>query len=311
MKRFVLKVFIFALLLGAIDVVIGHFFDHALSKATLTDFGRDNHITNIGTEDILIFGSSRAVHHYNAKMLKDSLGMDCYNCGEDGQGIILNYGRLLMEMERHQPKMVIYDVQPDYDIEENDNTKYLKWLKPHYDRKGISDIVKSIDERESWKLLSHLYRYNSEYILLLIALAHSNEEASDKGFCPLNGSIDSTKIDAGRMEGVSKIKIDSLKIHYLHQLIKKMNGGELVLVISPTWYGKSAFCNLKLIETISKDYSITFIDFSNNPKYVHNDDLFKDGMHLNSKGADEFTKDLLKLLKETGHSGNAFNEQHL
>ena len=252
MKRFVLKVFIFALLLGAIDVVIGQFFDHALSKATLTDFGRDNHITNIGTEDILIFGSSRAVHHYNAKMLKDSLGMDCYNCGEDGQGIILNYGRLLMEMERHQPKMVIYDVQPDYDIEENDNTKYLKWLKPHYDRKGISDIVKSIDERESWKLLSHLYRYNSEYILLLIALAHSNEEASDKGYFPLNGQMDTMKIDETRAASNTGIKTDSIKILYLKKMIDELKGCQLVFVVSPTWYGNNSNDILKEIETICK-----------------------------------------------------------
>lgn len=300
MKRFVLKVFIFALLLGAIDVVIGQFFDHALSKATLTDFGRDNHITNIGTEDILIFGSSRAVHHYNAKMLKDSLGMDCYNCGEDGQGIILNYGRLLMEMERHQPKMVIYDVQPDYDIEENDNTKYLKWLKPHYDRKGISDIVKSIDERESWKLLSHLYRYNSEYILLLIALAHSNEEASDKGYFPLNGQMDTMKIDETRAASNTGIKTDSIKILYLKKMIDELKGCQLVFVVSPTWYGNNSNDILKEIETICKERNITYLDFSNLPKYVHQNVLFKDGMHLNSRGADEFTKDLIKKLRFIG-----------
>lgn len=300
MKRFVLKVFIFALLLGAIDVVIGHFFDHALSKATLTDFGRDNHITNIGTEDILIFGSSRAVHHYNAKMLKDSLGMDCYNCGEDGQGIILNYGRLLMEMERRQPKMVIYDVQPDYDIEENDNTKYLKWLKPHYNRKGIPDIVKSIDERESWKLLSHLYRYNSEYILLLIALAHSNEKASDNGYFPLNGQMDTMKIDETRAASNTGIKTDSIKILYLKKMIDELKGCQLVFVVSPTWYGNNSNDKLKKIETICKERNITYLDFSNLPKYVHQNELFKDGMHLNSKGADEFTKDLIKKLRFMG-----------
>lgn len=300
MKRFVLKVFIFALLLGTIDVVIGLLFDHALSKATLTDFGRDNHITNIGTEDILIFGSSRAVHHYNAKMLKDSLGMDCYNCGEDGQGIILNYGRLLMEMERHQPKMVIYDVQPDYDIEENDNSKYLKWLKPHYDRKGIPDIVKSIDEKESWKLLSHLYRYNSEYILLLIALAHSNEEASDNGYFPLNGQMDTMKIDETRAASRTGIKTDSIKIRYLKKMIDELKGCQLVFVVSPTWYGNNSNDKLKEMETICKKRNITYLDFSNLPKYVHQNELFKDGMHLNSKGADEFTKDLIKKLRFMG-----------
>ena len=161
MKRFIARTLIFFLLLVIIDISLGVFFDYALGKATLTDFGRDNHITNVGKEDLLVFGSSRAVHHYNTKMLEDSLDMECYNCGEDGQGIILNYGRLLMEKERHQPKIVIYDIQPDYDIEENDNSTYLKWLKPHYDRKGIGNIVASVDKKESLKLVSHLYRYNS------------------------------------------------------------------------------------------------------------------------------------------------------
>ena len=77
-----------------------------------------------------------------------------------------------------------------------------------------------------------------------------------------------------------------------------MNEGELVFVISPTWYGKKAFSNYGSIEAICKEHGITFIDFSNSPKYVHNNDLFKDGMHLNSNGADEFTKDLIKLLKK-------------
>ena len=40
----------------------------------------------LGTnEDILIFGSSRALHHYNPQIIEDSLGMTCYNVGSGGQ----------------------------------------------------------------------------------------------------------------------------------------------------------------------------------------------------------------------------------
>ena len=41
-----------------------------------------------------------------------------------------------------------------------------------------------------------------------------------------------------------------------------------------------------------------FQDFSNNPKYVHCNKYFHDGVHLNAHGADEFTKDLVKKLRE-------------
>ena len=43
-----------------------------------------------------------------------------------------------------------------------------------------------------------------------------------------------------------------------------------------------------------------FLDFSNVPKYVHNNVYFKDGSHLNARGADEFTCDLVVELKKRG-----------
>ena len=298
MRKYAFKILLLLLLLVLTDLALGRFFDYALSKATLTDFGRDNHICNIGQEDLLIFGSSRAVHHYNTQILKDSLGMESYNCGEDGQGIILNYGRLLMEKERHLPKIVIYDIQPDYDIEQNDNTKYLKWLKPHFDRNGIAGIMKSIDERETWKSVSHLYRYNSEYILLLIALTHSNESANDMGFFPLIGEMDKTKTDERKAEYSNETGTDSLKLHYLKKFIKELRGSDLFFVVSPTWYGGNNNNKMKIVEELCQKSKIPFIDFSNNPKYIRENKYFKDGMHLNKTGANEFTKDLVLELKK-------------
>lgn len=296
MKRFIIKILVLFFLMGLTDIVLGSFFDYSLKKATMTDFGRDNHISNVGQEDLLVFGSSRAVHHYNSHILKDSLGIDCYNCGEDGQGIILNYGRLLMEKQRHTPKIVIYDVQSEYDVEQDDNTKYLKWLRPHYEKKGISEIIKSVDKKEAWKSLSRLYRYNSEYLLLLIALVHSNEETNDMGFFPLDGQMDTTKVGNRKADLSNDIKTDSLKLYYLREFIKELGGQRLYFVVSPTWYGKTN--NYETIKQLCKEHQIPFIDFSDNPKYIHQNKFFKDGMHLNKLGADEFTKDLVVRLKE-------------
>ena len=41
--------------------------------------------------------------------MEDSLHMTCYNCGNDGSGIVLSYGRLLMVKERKTPKIIIQD----------------------------------------------------------------------------------------------------------------------------------------------------------------------------------------------------------
>ena len=39
------------------------------------------------------------------------------------------------------------------------------------------------------------------------------------------------------------------------------------------------------------------LSYRNSPKYVHNNDYFKDGDHLNARGADEFTRDLIQELR--------------
>ena len=61
MHRFLLKVFIFFALLFLFDNVIGYTMDYVLNHIEVGGQQRDNYICNQANEDILIFGSSRAV----------------------------------------------------------------------------------------------------------------------------------------------------------------------------------------------------------------------------------------------------------
>ena len=171
MRKFILKVVVFLALLAGIDVVWGMTFDRLVSRIEVGGAGRDNFICNKSVDDVLVFGSSRAEHHYNAQMITDSLGLSCYNCGEDGCGITLNYGRLLMLLERHTPKLIIYEVTPGFDYlgEGKDNQKYLYRLKQHYDRNGIDSIFWEIDKTDRYKMQSGLYRHNSSFFQNAIA----------------------------------------------------------------------------------------------------------------------------------------------
>ena len=63
------------------------------------------------------------------------------------------------------------------------------------------------------------------------------------------------------------------------------------------WYTQDTLV-LAPIKAICKKRNICLIDFSNNPKYVHNNEYFKDGTHLNARGADEFTRDLIQELRK-------------
>lgn len=304
MKRFILKILLFFTIVAIIDSALGTLFDKIVSASDVSEFGRDNHICNTGREDILVFGSSRAVHHYDSNMLTDSLGLSCYNCGEDGQGIILNYCRLLMFKQHHTPKVVIYDIEPQYDIYSCDNQRFLKWLKTHGNRPKVKEIISSVDNTEQYKLLCKMYQYNSELTSLAIAIKHFREQDTLAGFNPRRGVIDSyTKSVYSKHTNKT---IDSLKIGYMKDFIQSLKDSKLFVIISPLWHGGNNEWYMPVYQLCQK-FDVELIDFSNNPKYVHQDKYFLDATHLNDIGANEFTKDLIKIIKKRMTDGSIPN----
>ena len=268
-------------------------------KIEIGGLGRDNYICNKSIDDIVILGSSRAVHHYNPCILEDSLQLSCYNAGEDGNGILLSYARLKMLNERHHPKIVLYDFIAAYDFLENDNHTYLGWLKNRYNRTGIYNIFKDVDETECIKMFSYLYRYNTRFLQnSIVYLTGISTDSGIKGFRPLEGNMDELKIKY--MDSEENIEYDELKLRYLRKMITENQYSELIFVYSPIWYGDNISRYDKFI-SLCKKYRIPVIDFSNNPKYVHNNDYFVDAKHLNSNGADEFTRDLINELGKLGY----------
>ena len=297
MKGFILKITLFFALLVVADVLCGfalrYFAQHA--KGGFTQ--RDAYICNKLETDCLLMGSSRCVRHYNPQIITDSLGMSCYNSGQMGNGIILNYGRLRMIDERKKPKVVIYDIFPDVDFFiGDDNHRFLTWLKQHYERNGIADIFESVDSTEKYKMVSQMYRYNSRIIELMTDYFYPIYDARADGFSPLKGEMDRTKIKIGG-EKEKKLVVDSVKLDYITKLIDELDGSKLFFVVSPRWYGIDSL-QLQPVLDICKKRGIPFIDFANNPKYVHQDIYFKNGNHMNERGADEFTKDLIGYIKK-------------
>lgn len=258
------------------------------------DFKACNYICDESVDDILVFGSSRAVRHYNPSIIGDSLGMACFNCGQDGMGVILNYGRYQLHCQNHRPKLIIYDILPAFDLLKNDNHKYLKWLMPYYDKKGIPDIFDSVDFAEFFKMRSMMYRYNSIYFNVIANYVPTNC-ARNIGYKPIDVSVDTIIINDHRKESV--LTYDSVKIAFLNKMLNLSKETDFVFVVSPIFYEFDT-TPLELVKKMCKEKGAHYIDFSNHPKYNHNVSYFSDGVHMNKRGADEFSRDLVRELKQ-------------
>lgn len=293
MKKFLIRLLLFFVLVLAIDVVAGKGFAYMVAHAKGGDNGRNNYICNEIKTDVLVFGSSRAIHHFNPAIIEDSLGMSCYNCGQNGNGVILNYARFQLICHRYTPKLIVYDVTSGFDLlAGDDNHKYLGWLKAYYDKPGIADVFESVDSTEKYKMLCQMYRYNTKFIQVISDYIHPLQDDAYAGFRPLKGEMDAMKVSKPVIK--DHYDFDPLKIAYMKKFVElaKANNIELVFTVSPMWAGMDA-AQLSPLKEICHQNGIRLLDYSSDTNYLHNNTLFKDGAHLNSRGADQFSKDFV------------------
>ena len=246
--------------------------------------------------DVLVMGSSRAHHHYVPSIISDSLSVSCYNAGYDGNGILLAYGLYGVLTERYNPKLIIYDVEPAFDIVRYDgdcnNTRYLGIQKPYYKNPFVAEVMRSVSYIEYVKSLSSLYRYNGK---LTIAMDFfSKRKIYTNGYSPFydNPSFNvPEKID-------SNLVVDPLKIEYVHKFINatKSDGIPLVFVASPK-FGAKELGVVSLIKSICKEENVPFLDFYTDSMFMAHKELFRDYMHLNDKGAIAFTQRIIPYIQ--------------
>lgn len=297
MCKFLQNILIFLAVIVAMDYGLGSVLGYMNLHAKIGDNGRNRVINQEMTADIVILGSSRALHHYVPSIIEDSLGVTCYNAGTDGQGVILNYAHYLLFSKRYQPKLIIYDLMPEFDLLACDNTRFLKWSKPYYADADIKSIFKDVNNTESLKMMSRLYRVNNNvYETVHDFLYPGTHIDSNKGYTPVLKTMDINETVTARKH--PEIIFDSLKITYLDSLIKLCltRGTDFSFYVSPSLEVKSA----KVFEPalkLAKKYGIAFGNHSADEPFAHSPNLFSDCSHLNKAGSEIYTKGIIRELR--------------
>jgi hypothetical protein len=291
MKQFILKFLCCGALVVAIDLGVG--FTHSRIFGNLPD--KTSMVSTIyyslfkKSADVLILGSSTANHHYNSKMMEDSLGMSVYNSGLDGRDLIYFDVVLQSAIERQKPKYVFLDIG---DVHLNGN-----WINRIGDTKlyyGKNDAVTHYyDEETDWqqrlKLVSSTYRYNKTLSYLIrVGLDKPN---TLNGYAPLNGHR------ANFERTITKeFTADAKELKHLNHIVSlcKENDITLILVQSPQSDDNVAFNNW--LEEFATEHQTVLLQENKNEYYFNNPSLFYDGSHLNSEGANVFTERIVNSI---------------
>lgn len=302
MRTFLRKVLLFFLVVVIVDLLFGVVFQYMNDHSKGGGVKSRYYVCKESNEDVLIFGSSRAKHHYVPDIIEDSLKLSCYNTGEDGNGIIYCYGVLKMITSRYTPKLIVYDVS-GYDIYQDDNMKYLDLMKPYYYETGIDSIFWRVEPKTRLMMLSNIYRFNTT-CLRVAGNFFRPMAVYPKGYSALTGVMNYEPIlneEASTTQ--SNQKVDSLKLAYFERFIltTKELGITLVCCVSPTYKGKESDPYYNPIEQLCNKYDIPFLYYGGDKGIVINKELFLDKTHMNNIGATSYScrigGDLKRLFK--------------
>ena len=88
---FFLRLAIFVFTFFVLDALAGWLLRHYYFTQHSGSMYRTTYSMESATHDILIFGTSRATHHYKPEVFERTLGMTCYNAGKDGTQILYHW----------------------------------------------------------------------------------------------------------------------------------------------------------------------------------------------------------------------------
>ena len=305
MKKFLINITCFCVLLIVVDRCMGGICDFLRENAKGGSTKMQYYIANESVDDVVIFGSSRANHHYVPQMIEDSLGLTCFNMGQDGNGIVLMYGRYKMLLERYNPKLIIYDIESFFDFSTNyDNFRYLDKLKEFYDKECIRD---EFDDLSGWqermKMTSKMYRNNSK----VMAIVGDNvlHRKLNKGYIPLYGVVtDSIKYEYEVVDSI-EWSLDSVKLSLFERFVCDVKNREIPLAMFvSSAFAKSARVDYIEAEKICAKYDVPFYYLMEMDGIADDCAMFQDRIHMNNTGAEKYTREIIPLLRDALEGNN-------
>ncbi|NPD86988.1 hypothetical protein HNS38_19710 [Lentimicrobium sp. L6] len=297
-KKIVSNLFLYIIVIFVLDFSVGSFLRYYYFSEESGLHYRTTFSLEETTADILVFGSSRANHHYVPEIFLNEFNMSYYNTGRDGNGILYQTAVLKSILKRYSPKIIILDFYGSFEENTKDYDR-LSALLPYYkSHKEIRRIVELKSSYEKIKLLSHIYPYNSMLLTIMIGNTEYNKgrKHDDKGYVPL---YKKWRLPIETRDSIFINHIDSNLVDAFCDFISlsKQSGAEVIVAYSPIYIKNQYDSRIAFAKSTCDSLNIDFIDFSNDEVFLSNGSYFQDPSHLNHDGALLFSRQLSLIMR--------------
>jgi hypothetical protein len=295
--KFLQFLLIAIVILLVIDFSMGKAMGKLYDRMNVGEKARANYFIRTDSSDVVIFGSSRALYHYNSKVIADSLGQSVYNAGRSNQSIIYHLALLKGIMDRHVPKTVVLDLKEDEFVKSAYKYEVLSALLPYCKtNEGIREIYTRANPGYRFWAWSHLLPYNSSVFATVYRGLKRGKDKDIRGFMPLEGTFKDQRKISKNCNTLSP-PIDTVLVECFHEFVKlcRDKNIKLFVTISPRYSRyECARPELRSVLNAANKSRVSVHDFS---EMIDDKTLFYDLWHLNKKGATTYSQKLAAVLK--------------
>ncbi|AWW32540.1 hypothetical protein DN752_21635 [Echinicola strongylocentroti] len=302
MKKLIKNLVIISVSFLLVDYTVGLILDTTLKNSPDGRFYKIQHTLADCTDDIIIYGSSRAESNYSPKVFEDSLGLTCWNSGRGGQSLPFMYALNGAVTQRHSPKIAIINVEDiflEYTEKEHpffDRAAGL--LRPFYtDHSAVRSIVNHNSYAEPYLNYSSLYAYNSSYYYLLrpYAIEGLDGKIEDDGWKPKHGKLKSKNYKQRVVHEKNQLNPEYVALFDEFITSLRNRGTQVYVVTSPNY--KEKVISTQTLEHIKNRKDIIFLDYFNDTMFTENKTFYNDPNHMNRTGALAFSADIASKIK--------------
>jgi len=302
MRPFLLKILSISFALIGLTYGVDFFIEKGIKTSSYREISKWNEVIEGGIDaDILIVGSSRALVHFDPRIIEEKTGMTCYNLGLDGSKYSSQEKVLDLYLAHNKkPKILIWSLdlgsfQPIEGI-----YRYEQFL-PFWNEPEVKSILKLNKEQDQGYFNYPIIKYSNnpslKYRGLLKQVGFNvSEPKLYQGYRESNKTWDG-KFDEFVLKNVESFQEDfderifsnfKSELEQLHQ-----SGTSIHLVIAPMYYkAKELIANsdyvINRFKALSREENYSFLDYSaDSMSYYKNN--FYNGNHLNKTGTEVFS----------------------
>lgn len=294
MKRFIVKLFIFLIIILLVDIIIG------VHLQVLPGFEVDNRLEKVLegeiNSDVIIIGSSIGARGILAERIEDNTDYSAYNLAYPGSDITFHEFILSTYIKYNKwPKKVILTVDETL-LKEDRSLKFR--LDKCYPLLKYDYISETVAKKENKNMFlarySHLYMLNKSNIKYKKQTFIGLDTIGPRGSMPLTFQKDTfQKLYKDNYTYTASGELANKKRAFEHiVMLCENNGVDLILSIPP----KYAVLNSSFVKRIKQLYNGPLITISSQDSRFKTPMLFSDAVHLNKQGAELYTDYIIHYL---------------